>query len=119
MDVIDLIDRTRESISARSVFGQPIQQGEVTVIPVAHVRGGGGGGGGEGPVQEGNSKEGTGHGEGTGFGLSARPAGAFVIRKDKVSWLPVVEPTRILLGFQVLAGIALLVYSRLRLSGRR
>ncbi|AFE04889.1 hypothetical protein COCOR_02873 [Corallococcus coralloides DSM 2259] len=119
MDIIDLIDRTRDSISARSVFGQPVHQGEVTVIPVARVRGGGGGGGGEGPVPEGNPREGMGRGEGTGFGLSARPAGAIVIRGDRVSWLPVVEPTRIILGLQVLAGIALLVHRLTRLSGRR
>ncbi|RKG70366.1 hypothetical protein D7V80_05720 [Corallococcus sp. CA054B] len=119
MDIIDLIDRARDSISARSVFGQPIQQGEVTVIPVARVRGGGGGGGGEGPVPEGNPRKGTGRGEGTGFGLSARPAGAIVIRGDRVSWLPVVEPTRIILGLQVLAGIALLVHRLTRRSGRR
>jgi uncharacterized spore protein YtfJ len=114
MDVIDLIDRARDSISARSVFGEPIQQGDVTVIPVARVRGGGGGGGGEGPVGEGDLREGQGHGEGTGFGLSARPAGAFVIRGDKVSWQPVVEPARIILGFQVLAGVALLAYTLTR-----
>ncbi|RKI63783.1 hypothetical protein D7X55_19350, partial [Corallococcus sp. AB049A] len=60
---------------------------------------------------EGDLKEGKGHGEGTGFGLSARPAGAFVIRGDRVSWQPVIEPTRIILGFQVLAGVALLAYT--------
>ncbi|WP_223645145.1 spore germination protein GerW family protein [Corallococcus sp. EGB] len=118
MDIIDLIDRTRDSISARCVFGHPIQQGDVTVIPVARVRGGGGGGGGEGSGHEGTSREGTGHGEGTGFGLSARPSGVFVIRGDRVSWLPVVEPTRIILGLQALAGIGLLAYTLTRRRGR-
>lgn len=119
MDIIDLLDRARDNISARCVFGQPIQQGEVTVIPVARVRGGGGGGGGEGPVLQGNSREGMGRGEGSGFGLSARPAGVFVIRGDRVSWLPVVESTHVIFGLQALAGIGLLVYTLTRRRGWR
>ena len=78
MDVNEVIDRARDAFNVRRVFGEPIQQGEVTVIPAAWVSGGGGGGGGEGSAPEGaEAAGGTGKGFGSGFGLRARPAGAF------------------------------------------
>jgi hypothetical protein len=52
--------------------------------------------------------EGTGKGGGGGFGLTARPAGAYVIRGDQVSWQPAVEVNRIVLGAQILALAAML-----------
>jgi hypothetical protein len=66
------IERARDVLTVRRVFGDPIERDGVTVIPAANVRGGGGGGGGEGP---------NGQGSGGGFGVSATPAGAYVIRK--------------------------------------
>jgi hypothetical protein len=58
------------------------------------VRGGGGGGGGE---------EG-----GAGFGLSAKPAGAYVIRGTEVTWKPAIDVNRIVIGSQIVAIFALL-----------
>lgn len=90
----DLMAIPREALNVRRVFGDPIEKGEVTVIPVAHF--GGGGGGGEGGDTE------SGEGTGGGFGLMARPAGVYVISGDQVRWEPALDIT--LLG---LAGIAL------------
>jgi uncharacterized spore protein YtfJ len=109
MDVNDVIDRAREAFNVRRVFGDPIQQGEVTVIPAAWVSGGGGGGGGEGSAPEGAEQGvGTGKGFGSGYGLRARPAGAFVVNKGKVRWMPAVDVNRIILGGQVLVGLVVL-----------
>jgi len=47
---------------------------------------------------------------GVGFGLTAKPAGAYVVREGgKVSWEPAVDPNRIVLGMQIVAIVALLV----------
>lgn len=109
MDVNEVIDRARDAFNVRRVFGDPIQQGGVTLVPAAWVSGGGGGGGGEAPATEGaQGAEGAGKGYGSGFGLRARPAGAFVLRNGKVRWMPAVDVNRIILGAQVLMGIVLL-----------
>jgi uncharacterized spore protein YtfJ len=101
MEVQEVIAQARDAITVKRVFGEPYVKNGVTVIPAARVQGGAGGGGGEGP-------EGQGKGSGTGFGLSARPVGAFLIRGDEVSWRPAVDITRIVLGGQVVAIVALL-----------
>src|SRR3712207_233883 len=53
MDVNEVIDRARDAFNVRRVFGEPIQQGAVTLVPAAWVSGGGGGGGGEAPATPG------------------------------------------------------------------
>jgi uncharacterized spore protein YtfJ len=59
----------------------------MVMIPAARVAGGGGGG-------QGHDESGD-QGEGGGFGVAGRPAGAYVIKDGKVSWLPAVDPNRI------------------------
>lgn len=112
MDVNEVIDRARDAFNVRRVFGDPIQQGAVTLVPAAWVSGGGGGGGGEGPAEGAQGAESTGKGYGSGFGLRARPAGAFVLRNGKVRWMPAVDVNRIILGAQVLVGIVLLTFGQ-------
>jgi uncharacterized spore protein YtfJ len=87
MEVQQLIVEARDVITVKRVFGDPYEKNGITIIPAAKVQGGGGGGGGEGP-------SGQGKGEGGGFGLSARPAGAYVIRNGEVSWQPAVDVNR-------------------------
>jgi uncharacterized spore protein YtfJ len=101
MDVQEVIGQARDALTVRRVFGDPYEKNGMTVIPAASVRGGAGGGTGEGP-------EGGGSGSGGGFGLTARPVGAFVIRGDELTWRPAVDVTRIVLGGQVVAIVALL-----------
>jgi uncharacterized spore protein YtfJ len=86
-------------VTVKQVFGEPYEKGGVTVIPVAAV-GGGGGGTGE---QKGESK-----GGGGGFGMSARPAGVYVIKGDEVRWIPAFDMNRVIMGGQIVAIIALL-----------
>lgn len=122
MDVNDVIDRARDSINVKRVYGEAIQQDGVTVIPAALVVGGGGGGGGEGPAPQQAGVKGEvpkGSGSGSGFGLRARPAGAFVIREGKVTWIPAVDVNRIIRGAQLLAGAAIVLFSINRLLSAR
>jgi uncharacterized spore protein YtfJ len=94
MNVDELLTGARDAISVRRVFGDPIEHGEVVLVPVAKVGGGGGGGG----DHENNG--------GGGFGLGARPVGAYVIKDGEVRWLPAVDPVR--LAALVVLALALL-----------
>jgi uncharacterized spore protein YtfJ len=114
MEVQEVIAQARDALTVKRVFGDPYEKDGVTVIPAARVQGGAGGGGGEDP-------SGGGRGSGSGFGMSARPAGAFLIRGGEVTWRPAVDVNRIVLGGQVVAIVLLLtVRSVLRKrAGRR
>ncbi len=100
-NVDEILEGARDAITVKRVYGEPIEQEGVTVIPAAKVGGGGGGGGDD-----------TENG-GAGFGVGARPVGAFVIRGDQVSWVPAVDVSRVLLY-----GLAALLIVRSILSRR-
>ncbi len=93
------IERARDVLTVRRVFGEPIERDGVTVIPAAKVRGGGGGGSGSGP---------NGEGGGGGFGMSATPAGAYVIRNGTVRWEPALDLGRTIALGQIVIIVALL-----------
>ena len=97
MNPDSLLQGARDAVSVRRVFGDPVEQDGLTVIPVARVMGGGGGGGD-------NDDNGGG-----GFGIAARPAGVYVIKDGQVSWRPTIDPVR----------VALVVVLALALLGRR
>jgi uncharacterized spore protein YtfJ len=101
----EILDRVRDTLTIRQVFGEPYERDGALVVPVARVAGGGGGGGGQGD----SPSEGSGRGGGGGFGFEARPVGAYVIRDGEVAWRPAVDVTRIALGGQMVAIVALLV----------
>jgi len=87
MKLGQLAATARDVFSARLVYGEPVERDGATVIPAATVFGGGGGGAddtGALPIRE-----------GAGFGVFARPAGAFVVRGDAVTWVPAVDVTRL------------------------
>jgi uncharacterized spore protein YtfJ len=104
--VLDMLQKVADSATVRTVYGDPVVQQGVTVIPAARViGGGGGGGGGRGPAERG----GEGRGTGGGLRLSARPVGAFVIRRNRVRWRPAVDVNRAILGGQVVAVLAMMM----------
>jgi uncharacterized spore protein YtfJ len=90
----ELLTTIRETLTARRVFGEPIERDGVVVIPAAVVYGGGGGG------------VGAPQGEGGGFGLLARPTGAFVVKDGTARWVPALDVNR--LG--VVAGVVAVVW---------
>jgi len=101
MEVDNMMTKAQDALTVRRVFGEPVLQDGLTLIPVAKVRGGGGGGDGEGP-------DGEGKGSGGGFGLTAEPLGALVIQGDEVNWRPTLDLNRVLYGAEVVAIVALL-----------
>lgn len=96
--VNSIMDSWKSTFTVRRVFGEPVVQGDVTVIPVAMVAGGGGGGSGS----AGQAAEGEGEGEGGGFGGVSRPVGVYVVSADGAHWNPALDIT--MLG---VAGIGL------------
>ena len=106
MNVDEMLQGARDAMSAKTVFGEPIERDGVLVIPAAKVRGGGGGGG----DSENNA--------GGGFGMTARPAGAYVVRDGNVTWEPALDINRMVLGGQIVA-IVLLLVLRSILKSRR
>jgi uncharacterized spore protein YtfJ len=105
MDVNELMQQTRDTLTVSRLFGEAYERNGTVVVPVAAVRGGGGGGHGEG----GQDGSGSGSGSGGGFGLAAKPAGVYVIDGSNVSWRPAVDVNRIVVGGQIVAVVALLV----------
>ena len=109
MKVNEVLSTAGDTITVKRVYGEPYEKDGLTVIPAARV--GGGGGGGTGHDDKGQE------GEGGGFGVTGRPAGAYVIKDGEVSWRPAVDPNRII----VMAGLALIAFllSRPRLIRAR
>ncbi len=75
----DIAHRFTDAFTVRKVFGEPIKQGSLTLIPVAKIAGGSGGDAG-----------------GSGFGGAAKPVGTLVLEGDRVHWRPTVEPAKML-----------------------
>jgi uncharacterized spore protein YtfJ len=107
MDITELVEQSKDSATVKRVFGDPVQHGDILVIPVARIAHGGGGGSGEGRRTEGE----TGSGSGGGYGVGATPVGVFVVKNGDVRWHPAVDVNRIVLGGQIV-GIVLLLTLR-------
>jgi uncharacterized spore protein YtfJ len=83
MNIDEMLSGARDTMTVKRVYGDPIERDGMLVIPAANVVGGGGGGG---------DSENNGGG---GFGVSATPAGAWVVKDGEVAWTPAVDATRI------------------------
>ena len=83
MNIDEMLTGARDAMTVKRVYGDPIERDGMLVVPAANVVGGGGGGG---------DKDNNGGG---GFGMSATPAGAWIIREGEVEWQPAVDATRI------------------------
>jgi len=148
-DVKAMLERFRDTVTVKRVYGDPIERDGVMVIPAANVRGGWGGGGGgaagragelaaegeatsltgaasepgiegaEGEL-EAQARAVGGFGYGVGGGVTVSPAGAYVIRGDDVEWVPAVDVNRTIVIGCVTAVISLLVLrGMLRTVARR
>lgn len=86
----DVLRDLAERLGDHQVFGEPVRQGDTTLVPVASVRVGGGLGGGGA------------EGAGGGGGVVSRPVGAFSVKADgTVAWHPAVNVNRIVWGGQL------------------
>jgi uncharacterized spore protein YtfJ len=97
MNFGELVTNIRDTLSARRVYGEPVERDGVVVVPAAVVFGGGGGGEGQidGRVQAGG-----------GFGLLGVPTGAFVIKNGTARWRPAPDVNLVV----VVAGVVAIVH---------
>lgn len=109
MNVTEVLSAAKDAITVKRVYAEPYEKDGLTVIPAAVV--GGGAGGGTGQDDKGQE------GGGGGFGMSGRPAGAFVIKDGQVDWRPAIDPNRIV----VMVGLVAIAYllSRPRMARAR
>lgn len=106
--VLDRIAAVKDAMTVSRAFGEAYQVDDVTVIPVATVRGGVGGGQGQGRVAD----EG-GSGAGMGFGVLVRPVGVYTVKEGTVTWQPAFDVMRVIIGGQVLGLAAILTARRI------
>ena len=85
MKLENLLAQLSDVVSARRVFGKPVESNGVTVIPAAVVAGGGGVGTAQTDGAESIANAGG------GFGVYAFPVGAYVIRDGRVRFKPAVD----------------------------
>lgn len=109
MKISEIVAPVKDSVTVKRVYAEPYEKNGVTIIAAATVSGGGGGGGGH--------DEKGGEGEGGGFGVKGRPAGAYVVKGNDVTWRPAVDPNRMV----AVIGLVLVAYllSRPRLVRAR
>lgn len=110
------IEQMLEGLGVAAVFGKPVVEGDVTIIPVAQVELGFGYGSGYGrgaSAEQGNgaeaespAQEGEGGGGGGGAGGRAIPRGYVRITPQEVKFQPIIDETRI-----PLAGILMVAWS--------
>lgn len=102
-----LVHEIGQAASVKAVFGEPVQQGETAVIPVAAVRlrGGGGGGFGQRP-EEAPREHGQGGGAGMGLKVESRPVGYIRVTSGLASFEPIVDVSALWRQAALFAGLA-------------
>lgn len=106
--VARLADRVGGAARAEAVFGEPVERGGLTVIPVARAAWGFGGGGGGDADQQGS---------GGGGGGTVRPLGYIEVRENEARFVPLRSPRTAALaaaGGAAVLGAALGGYLRRR-----
>jgi uncharacterized spore protein YtfJ len=114
--VAQVLSRLTNAARADSIFGQPVERGDATVIPCSDVTVGLGFGTGSGPTDaQGNQ---TGGGSGGGGGARGRPIAAIVITREGVRVEPILDLTRIVLATFTTGAFMLFWIARLFRAGR-
>jgi len=125
-----LMGRLFDAARPEAVYGEPVTQGEYTVITASEISVGlgygYGGGGGVGPGQAGEEEApeiggpekgeavGYGSGGGGGGGSGARPVAVIEIGPNGVRVEPVVDPTKIVLAFFTAFGAMFMMLARMK-----
>jgi uncharacterized spore protein YtfJ len=121
MELKDLFNKMTSHLSVGRAFGAAYEKDGALIIPVALVAGGGGGGGSEGPTirasvrhfdidddeddededdEDEDDEDDTFVGQpmgssGGGFGGVVMPVGVYVVKDDRVRWVPAINVTLI------------------------
>jgi hypothetical protein len=53
-----------------------------------------------------------------GFGVGVKPLGVYAVKDGEVTWRPAIDRTRVIIGAQILALVAILTARRVLLRGR-
>jgi uncharacterized spore protein YtfJ len=116
----ELLERLAEKLGAKAsvsaVFGDPVERGEITIIPVAAVGFGFGAGVG---VDRNNKKGDQGQGGGGGGGTLAAPRGYIEIKDGEAVFKPIRDPKMDALLAALVAGSTALQVVRMLLRRRR
>ena len=86
-----LVEKVGGKANVKAVFGEPIERGGKTVIPVAKIRWGFGGGAGTGTSEAEGGPQ-TGSGSGAGGGVTAEPIGYLEIGEEGAAFKPIAPP---------------------------
>lgn len=123
MDVKDIIssvtERVKETANVRVVFGDPLQAGELTLIPVACVKvaGGGGSGSNKSNADSGEKDYGLAGDSGSGIGLGlqvvATPIGYIEIKGGEARFVDIIDKNKLALVGAVIGGALLLTAAKL------
>ena len=101
------IEQLFEKLKVEAVFGQPVQEGDVTIIPVADVGVGFGFGSGRNPAADAEGEDGDpAVSEGGGAGGKATPRGYIKITPEGVDYESTLDEGRV-----ALAGIAMVAWA--------
>lgn len=114
-EIINTItERVKDTANVKVVFGDPVESGGVTVIPVATVKVAGGGGGGKGHgatlTEEGMEVEG---GMGMGLQITSKPLGYIEIVNGSARLVPIADVTKLAIGGMIAGTLALLTVAKL------
>jgi uncharacterized spore protein YtfJ len=126
VDVQELLGRVAQHLSVSRAFGTAYEKDGSLVIPVALVAGGGGGGEGTSgsPPEpsdvvdaddDESTSDGASSGSGGGFGGVVMPVGVYVVKDEKVRWVPAVNANLVI----VVAFLTLRMVARARRRARR
>ena len=83
-----LFEKLKDFITSKTVVGEEIKIGKLTLIPIIEVTFGMGSGTGGGKY----TKDQEGSGEGMGMGVKAKPSAFIVIKEEKVELLSLHKP---------------------------
>jgi uncharacterized spore protein YtfJ len=83
-----LFEKLKDFITSKTVVGEEIKVGKLTLIPIIEVTFGMGSGTGGGKY----AKDQEGSGEGMGMGVKARPSAFIVIKEEEVKLLSLRKP---------------------------
>lgn len=87
-----ILTNVDKHLTTKSVIGEPVTIGEITMIPVMDLMFGFGGGGGEGSDSK---SQGTGTGSGGGAGARLAPKAVIVIKGGEVQVMPLAKGSAI------------------------
>ena len=114
--ISSITDKVKDTANVNVVFGDPIETGGVTIIPVASVRVAGGGGGGRGTQgRRGENEEAAPSGRGMGIGVRvmATPLGYIEVKDGEARFVQVVDATRIAVSAMLAGSFILIAANRM------